>query len=72
MKQCLMFYHLLDPIIYASGPRECYFLMEHSVMKQYFMFYVLPFSEPNSLCLQTKVILSFDDAFCHETRPRPI
>ena len=51
-----MFYHLPNPIIYASLVRLCYFLMEHSVRKQCFMFYhfLTQFS-----CPQNKVKVNY-------------
>ena len=59
-----MFYHLPNPIIYAFLVRLCYFLMEHCVRKQCFMFYhfLTQFHVP-----RIKLRLIIGTPFCHGT-----
>ena len=59
---CFMFYHLSDPIFYTSRLKLNYFwghALSCHIMKQCFIFYVLPFTKLNPSCPWNKVRVSF-------------
>ena len=60
-----MYYHSPDPIRLVTRLQLNFFIL-CSVMKQCFMFYVLPFAQLNPFSTRQKLKLVFDATFLHE------